>query len=185
MMDFFASSSRRFPLPTESTWSPALRRAIHRVTTGPRGALLGPFVPLTRSPELLDTVQALGAVLRYKSSITGAVLETAVLTVASRWSQDYEWTHHAPLALEAGLTPEAIGRISRSEDPAMGGEIDLTWGLVCELLSTGSLSDLSYRSAVDVLGELGIVELVSAVGYYTMLALILNTGQVLPDQEKE
>ena len=45
------------------------RAAAQAIIDGPRGALYGPFVPLIRSPELMETAQRMGEYLRYRSAI--------------------------------------------------------------------------------------------------------------------
>ena len=56
------------PLP-EAEWSEAQRREALEVIQGPRGALISPFVPLLRSPELMESAQRMGEYLRYRSAI--------------------------------------------------------------------------------------------------------------------
>ena len=55
------------PLPPER-WSDAQRREAEEVIRGPRGALVSPFVPLLRSPELMGHAQRMGEYLRYRSA---------------------------------------------------------------------------------------------------------------------
>ena len=46
-----------------------------------------------------------------------------------------------------------------------------------ELQRNHSVSDPTYERAVSRFGEQGVVETVSLVGYYTMIAMILNTAR--------
>ena len=46
-----------------------------------------------------------------------------------------------------------------------------------ELQRNHSVSDATYERAVDRFGEQGIVEVVSLMGYYTMISMILNTSR--------
>ena len=56
---------------------------------------------------------------------------------------------------------------------------------VCqEILRTQRLSDRSFGEAIAAFGERGVVELVSIIGYYTLIGNTLNVFQVaLPDGE--
>jgi 4-carboxymuconolactone decarboxylase len=47
------------PLP-EAQWTHEQRSAAEEVIRGPRGALISPFVPLLRSPELMTHAQRMG-----------------------------------------------------------------------------------------------------------------------------
>jgi hypothetical protein len=51
----------------------------------------------------------------------------------------------------------------------------LTYDLVTQLLQTRTLSTSAYRRGIDALGLDLIIELVSAVGFYSMICLVLNT----------
>jgi 4-carboxymuconolactone decarboxylase len=42
------------------------------------------------------------------------------------------------------------------------------------------VSDATYRRALAAFGEKGIVEAVAITGYYSMLAMILNTARTPP-----
>jgi 4-carboxymuconolactone decarboxylase len=56
--------------------------------------------------------------------------------------------------------------------------------LVTDLLSTGQVSDDAYGAAKDRFGERGIMDLVGAVGYYSLVSMVLNVAQVpLPEGE--
>ena len=52
--------------------------ASQAIINGPRGAVYGPFVPLLRSPELMDHVQRMGEYLRYRSAIGTRLSEMAI-----------------------------------------------------------------------------------------------------------
>ena len=43
-----------------------------------RGAVYGPFVPLLRSPELMEYAQRMGEYLRYRCSLSGRLSELAL-----------------------------------------------------------------------------------------------------------
>jgi 4-carboxymuconolactone decarboxylase len=46
-----------------------------------------------------------------------------------------------------------------------------------ELQRNHGVSDATYERAVERFGEQGVVEIVSLAGYYTMIAMILNTAR--------
>lgn len=67
--------------------TPAQRAATQAIIDGPRGALYGPFVPLLRSPELMEYAQRMGEYLRYRSAIGVRLSELAILVTARQWNQ--------------------------------------------------------------------------------------------------
>ena len=62
------SADRLPPLP-ESQWTDEQRAEAEPIIRGPRGALVAPFIPLMRSPELKGHAQRMGEYLRYRSAL--------------------------------------------------------------------------------------------------------------------
>lgn len=50
----------RLPPPAEHEWDDRQRSLAEEIINGPRGALLPPFEPLLRSPELMAHAQRMG-----------------------------------------------------------------------------------------------------------------------------
>jgi 4-carboxymuconolactone decarboxylase len=157
--------------------------ALHEITSGPRGALVGPFTVLLRSPVLMDRVQHVGAYLRYEKTLPPHLFEMIVLMVARHWDQPFEWAHHHPLALQAGLVPTIVealgeGRCPETDDP----EVAALWQVVDQILhTTGTVDDATYAEAVALFGESCLVEIVVAVGYYSTLAMVMNVARTPPE----
>jgi len=179
----------RLPPLAEDRLTPEQRAALAAITAGPRGAAVGPFVPLLRSPELMTRLQRTGEYLRYQSPLERRLFEMAVLFVARRWNQQFEWSHHHPLALEAGLDPAVADAIATGHRPReMDQAAAAVWDLLDDLHRTKGVADETYRRALAELGEAGVLELVVTAGYYTTLAMVMNTartpapdGPMLPD----
>ena len=47
-----------------------------------------------------------------------------------------------------------------------------------ELLATGHVSDVVFGRVKDAFGERGAVDLVGAIGYYSMVSMMLNVARV-------
>jgi 4-carboxymuconolactone decarboxylase len=167
----------RLPLPDTAQLTDAQRAAVAAITAGPRGGIVGPFIPLLRSPELMTRIQETGEFLRFRSSLERPLFEMCVLLVARRWDQGFEWAFHVPLALAAGLPQPVVDAIGEDRRPVdLDEKTAAVWELVDELQQTRNLSDAAYQRALDVLGDVGVVELVGTLGYYTSLAMIMNTA---------
>jgi len=175
------ATDRMPPLSLE-TMDPDQRAAAEELIAGPRKAVRGPFIPLMRSPELLTRIQKVGEVLRFHSVLPARLTELATLVVARTWTQQFEWTVHVPLALQAGVAPQTVEALRHGRrPPALPDAERRVVDIVHELLTHHDLSDASYDDAVTAFGERGIVELVSLVGYFTMLSMILNVAHTPPD----
>ncbi|TFW35829.1 carboxymuconolactone decarboxylase family protein [Massilia horti] len=170
-------SDRLGPIPPESM-TEAQRVAAQAIIDGPRGALYGPFVPLLRSPELLDNAQRMGEYLRYRSAIGVRLSELAILVTAREWNQKVEWAIHAPIAAQVGIPPAVMGAIARGERPeAMLVDESVVYDFCIELHREKRVSDRVYNDALALFGEHGVVDLMGINGYYTFLAMVMNTAQ--------
>ena len=165
-------------MPAEALMTPAQRVAVAEICAGPRGGIIGPFVPLLRSPELMTRLQKTGEYLRFQKALPPRLFEMCVLLVARRWNQQFEWSFHHPIALTAGLEGSIVAAIALDRRPdGMDQATAAVWDLLDELHRTTAVSDEAYARALDALGETGVVELVATAGYYTTLAMVMNTAR--------
>lgn len=179
-------TGERMPPLAAADLTPAQVSAVERITAGPRGALLGPFAVLLRTPELMDRLQDVGAYLRYQKRLEPALFELVVLLVARHFDQAFEWAHHHPLALAAGLDPDVVRVVGEGGGPATSDPtVRVVWQVVDSLLALGDVDDETYAEAVGLLGEERLVEVVVAVGYYTTLALVMNVARTPPEPGAE
>jgi 4-carboxymuconolactone decarboxylase len=170
-------SDRLRPIPQEQM-SEAQRSAAEAVINGARGSLYGPFVPLLRSPELLEHAQRMGEYLRYRSAIGERLSELAILVTARHWNQGVEWAIHAPIAAHVGLSHRLIDAIGRRERPQhMLGDEAVVHDFCVELHRHQAVSDATYADALALFGEQGVVDLVGLNGYYALLAMVMNTAR--------
>ncbi len=167
--------------------TPAQRAAAQAIIDGPRGAVYGPFVPLLRSPELMEYAQRMGEYLRYRSAIGVRLSELAILVTARQWNQQVEWAIHAPIAAQVGIPPSVIAAIAERRRPE-GMLVDeaVVHDFCIELHEGKSVSDRLYADALALFGEQGVVDLMGLNGYYTLLAMVMNTARTaVPFAEAE
>jgi 4-carboxymuconolactone decarboxylase len=162
------------PIPPER-WTDAQRREAEAMIAGPRGAVVAPFVPLLRSPELAGHVQRLGAHVRYHSSIGVRLTELAILVTASEWGQSVEWAIHAPIAEREGIPAVLIDALARHERPAaMADDEAAVYDLSLQLHRERRIDDATWARALALFGEPGVVDLIAVNGYYALLAMVMN-----------
>src|ERR1700733_6929931 len=97
-----AAQDRMPPIPPDKM-TDAPRTAVAEFKAARSAEVSGPFVPLLRSPEVMNRARAMGDYLRYKSTLPPRLSEFVILLTARRWTQQYEWHAHQPLALQGGL----------------------------------------------------------------------------------
>ena len=170
-------SDRLPPLPP-AQWNEAQRRYAQEIIEGPRGALISPFVPLLRSPELMAHAQRMGEYLRYRSALGLRLSELAILITARQWSQQVEWAIHAPIAAREGVSAETIVAIAQGcHPPNMPVDEATLYTFSMELHQNRSVSDVTWEEAVRVFGEQGVMDLVGIHGYYSFLSMVMNTAR--------
>lgn len=168
----------RMPPIADADLTEQQKKVVADVVAGPRGGIMGPFIPLLRSPDFMDRLQRTGAYLRYNSAFEPRLSEMAILITARLWTQNFEWYAHAPIAEKAGLKPAIIHAIAEGRRPAeMAADEAVIWDFLDELSRTRSVSDATYARAKTAFGERGIIDLVGIHGYYSLLAMVLNVSQ--------
>ncbi len=184
--------TERLPNPTPDELSPEQRALYDEIAGGPRsagprlfelvdqeGRLNGPFGIMLHSPAVGSALQAVGAAVRYRSVLPDRIRELAVLAVAAHWTSEFELYAHVPLARHAGLTEAEIdGLVAGAEVPLADPAARVVVEVVRALLHASDLTDEQYAAGRDAIGEQGLVELTTLVGYYATLALQLRVFRV-------
>jgi 4-carboxymuconolactone decarboxylase len=143
------------------------------------GALVGPFNAFVHAPAVGRRLSALGATLRFGTSLERRLTEVAIITVASRWKAEFEWWAHARMATEHGVPEAVVEAIGRGEEPPFANDDErVVYSLARELTSEGQVSQESYDRAHELFGDAAMVEVVSLCGYYTLISYLLNAFTV-------
>ncbi len=143
------------------------------------GSLVGPFSTLLLSPAVGDALQSVGAAIRFGCGLSSLVREVAILSVAAHRRSPFEWWAHEPIGRRAGLDDDQIAALHAGETPSFDDDIAASTYAFCkELIAGGRPDDASYEAAREALGLDGVMELVTLVGYYTLLAQLMETFDV-------
>lgn len=173
-----ASGPDRLPPQDPADYDEEQRLAAAALIASPRGEVRGPFVPMMRSPHLMDRTQKLGEFLRYECSIPQRLREWAIVVTARQWSQAYEWHVHAPLARKAGVSRAALEALRDGLYPEMAAEDERIVHDFCLALHRDhQVEDALYERTHALLGEKALVELTGLCGYYALLAMMMNMAR--------
>jgi 4-carboxymuconolactone decarboxylase len=166
--------------------TPEQRSVADAILSGPRGGLRGPFEPWLRSPTLADRAQKLGEYCRFGNSLDKDLSELAILLTGKHFRAQFEFWAHARLAREAGLPDDIIEAVRKGKTPRFRRDTERAiYDLVTEYFATNRVSNATYKRAIEVLGEQGVVDVVGVVGYYSLVSMTLNVFQLeLPAGEK-
>lgn len=173
----------RFPRLDAAQMSARQREVAAEISAGPRGEVRGPFLALIHHPELAQRLQQLGEQLRWGAKLPPRLVELAVLVTARRWSCQHEWYMHEKLARKAGLDGALIDALGKKEKPAkLSADESAVIAFCNDLHATGRASDAAFDAVVARFGREGALELIALSGYYSLMAMVLNTaGMPLPD----
>ena len=173
-----AAPDRLPPIPV-ARMTDAQRQAAEEFKVIRNGAeLSGPFFPLLRSPELMVRTSVMGEYLRYRSALPPRLSEFVILLTAREWTQQYEWNAHYGIALKAGVSEAIAHAIAEGRrPPGMAADQEALYDFCQELFRTRGVGDPAYQRLRDQLGEQGVVDTIGIAGYYSMLAMVLNTAR--------
>jgi len=167
----------RLPLPSPEAMTAQQREAADALIAGPRKGVYGPFLPLLRSPQLLDRVARLGEYLRFDSVVETRIRELVTCAVARHVSNQFEWQMHAPLALKAGVSEATLDALRVGARPKnLPADEDAALVFASELLNTHGTSEPTYLETLACFGEQGVVELATLVGYFAMVSWLMNVA---------
>jgi 4-carboxymuconolactone decarboxylase len=168
----------RMPPISADKWTDAQKKAALEITSGPRKELVGPFIPLLRSPEYMSRLQRVGEYLRYNTKLGPAISEFIILLMSRQWTQQFEWYSHQALALKADIKPETIKSIADGQRPvAMSPDQEAVYEFVTEIRLHQSVSDPTYERILNRFGEQGVIDIAGLCGYYTTLAMLMNVAR--------
>ncbi len=181
-----AFAQDRLPTIPPQDYTPEQKQAAEAFAQARGKPPFGPFEPLMYSPDVMTLARSMGDYLRFKPKIGTTLSEMVILMTARRWTQDYEWYVHAPIAEKAGIAPEIVAAIRDGRRPArMSDDETIVYEFTAELQDTKRVSDTTYARAEARFGKPAIVDLAAISGYYTLLAMELNAARYpIPEDGK-
>jgi 4-carboxymuconolactone decarboxylase len=141
----------------------------------PDGTSYNLFRTFARHPDMLKRWRPFGMHVMTKSTLPVRDREIIIMRVAWLNRSNYEWGHHAKIALEAGLTEEDLKRvIEGAEAPEWTAFERLLIQATDELKQTASLTDQVYSGLAKEYDEKQMLDLVYTYGAYNMVSTSLN-----------
>ena len=148
-----------------------------------RGSVRGPYGVLLHSPDLAARVAHTGAYVRFDLDISEAHREIIICATAREIRQQYEFSAHARLARQAGVSEDVVSAIATGAAPEglSGIEASLVQ-YVQELSRNHRISDDTFNAVSGHFGMQKTVEITALIGHYLLVGQILSAFEVdLPD----
>lgn len=172
----------RVPPYDRSNFS-ASELAIWRRISDTRGGVWGPYAVLMRTPELASRVAAIGEHIRFHGLLKSDLREIAILATAIENQCDFEWFVHEAEAKRAGVTDEILQLLTSrgisDHLPTTEREIIDFVRATCQEKRVSAELFITVESA---LGQDATLELVTLIGFYSMLAVVLNVYEITPEE---
>jgi 4-carboxymuconolactone decarboxylase len=168
------------PLPSEE-WSDEQRELL---TRGNPSRVLNIFSTLIRHSDLYRRWIPFGNHVLFKSSLSARERELAILRVGHLCRSGYEFHQHTRIGKAVGLDDAAIERIKAG--PNANGWAAREAALlraVDELHADQFISDATWRELSAHFDTRQLMDLVFAVGQYTMVSMALNSFGVQIEDE--
>jgi 4-carboxymuconolactone decarboxylase len=160
------------PLP-ESEWSDEVRELLPK---SPDGKLrpLNIFTTLARYPKLLKRWQVFGNHVLAKSTLPARERELVILRTGFLCKSGYEFHQHTRIGLAAGLTSDEIAKLQRDATEWTGKDAGLIRA-TDELHADQFISEATWKELTQSWNQQQLMDLVFAIGQYTLVSMALNS----------
>ena len=146
------------------------------------GTPLNIFATLARHPKLLKRWLVFGNHVLAKSTLPERERELAILRVGWRCGAEYEFGQHTVIGQRAGITDDEVVALTLDLDQGGWSEDDRTLLVaVDELHDDQCITEQTWTALARRWDEQQLLDLVFAVGQYTMVSMALNTLGVQRD----
>jgi 4-carboxymuconolactone decarboxylase len=143
------------------------------------GAIRGPHSILLHSPLVDERVLSLGNYFRYDSVVKSPERELAIITAAREKDALYVWAAQVAAGRRAGLREEAIALVRERGDPAgLPPEERAVVTYVRQLFRSNRVEQGVFNALKERYGEKWLIEMTALVGYYAMLAGVVNAFEL-------
>lgn len=158
------------------------------LTIGPRGFYTGG--PETKAlpelynawlqfPEFGKLMLRLADAIRAQPELSAKRREILVLTTSVQLGCRIEYDFHSVFARHQGLSDAVIAAIGEGNDPPFDDAGDrAVYDANIELVKTGTLTDAARDAVAAAIGLPGLMQLIAAVGLYTVVAYSSNVARV-------
>lgn len=172
----------RLPPLAESEWDPEIRETLEKMKDPASGRVMNVFRTLAHHPKALKRWLVFAVHVLAKSSLSGRDREIAILRIGWRCKAEYEWAQHVAIARRYGLADEDFARIKAGpEAPGLPENEALLLRATDELHDQAAITPATWEGLVRHYDKVQLIDLVLAVGNYTLVSMALNTLRVQLD----
>ncbi len=187
--DVNPDSGFRLPLPKREDLDDYGKKVYDQMF-GPGGRTLvgirGPSGIRMYSPKVAELQSALNQYLRYGSGLSAPIRELAILVTAREMDNQFEWAAHEQRGLKDGL-PQGIIDVVKYRRRVQG--LPETEAVVIKLgrqiFGKKKVDSDIFARALKIFGTKHLVELVSLMGYYSSVGVLLTAFGMQVDSDQK
>jgi alkylhydroperoxidase family enzyme len=140
------------------------------------------FRTLARHPSLFQSWGPFGAYLLTNGTLGFEERELLILRTGFNCGSRYEWGQHVRIALNGGLSREAVDRVALGPDAdGWSAREAVLLRAADELHESAAISAGTWEALSGELDERQLIELCAVVGQYHLVAFLLNSAGVQPE----
>ena len=148
------------------------------------GSRSNTMMTLANHPRLAIASLDLGRYFMLESGLGARQLKLLILRVAHRYGSRYQWAHNALGAQQLGVSDAEIEAVRTGPGDPIWNETDrLFFTAIDEIGDGGKVSDHTWSGLEAAMDRRTCMDLIHAVGYFTMVAwgLVAMGVEVEPD----
>ena len=170
----------RMPIVPREGLTPQDQAAYDEVA-GIRGRApeVGPSSVMIHNPQMAAAVNRLSAFLMGETELDEKYRRLGAIIAARSIDCRYVWNAHAAAGRRAGLPDNLVDAIrDRKPLPAMDAELAAVVKYGMELTGQNRVSQQTFDGAVAALGYRGTTEFTTIMGYFRLVGLNANAGEI-------
>ncbi|MGC2411480.1 MAG: carboxymuconolactone decarboxylase family protein [Stellaceae bacterium] len=168
----------RLPSITAKNQVAAKDHAIFDSIVASRGAVQGPFTMFLHSPAVAERVAHLGAYVRFEGELDMRVRVLAAMTVAREYEAMYVWGAQTGGARRQGVPETTIAAIRDNHSRGIPAEDAQIIEFTRTLLRKHRVDDAAFKAMQARFGNDQLVQLTTAIGYYSLLCMTVNACEL-------
>jgi len=162
----------RVPYVTREELTAADQQRWERIAAPRGGQVPAVFRLMLNSPEFAGLIADVGAHARFQAKVPADARETAILAAARELGCQYEFTHHVPLAQQAGVRDLVIEGIKARTTKGMIPKESVFVDYAKQVVNR-RVNQPTYQAIEHLLGKQGAVDLTMVIGYYAMISMVM------------
>ena len=164
----------RLPYVDPASAPPTVREALEALPP------LNIFRLAAHAETALRPFLRLGGALLTQAALDARLRELAILRVAEMSGARYEWIQHAAIAEAVGVSQDRIAALEAGDAAADCFDDDerLVLAFTTEVVEDVGASQATFERANARFSPREIVELILTIGYYMMIARLMETTEI-------